>query len=486
MRTRVQGGWVVGFNGSTHELVPDGCVVYEDHRVLFVGRRFDGRVDREIDARGKLVSPGLINSHIHTGINAGQATALDTTKADYFGANYLSHSATRRGTAHGRRGERAEVVAAYGFWSALRGGATTIVDAGTLAGGADEATQVAVDLGIRAYLGPAFGSASHTFDGGRVALVWDEAKGLAGLERAVAYARQYDGAQGGRIRAILHPSHLETCTVDLLQRARQSADELGLPMQLHTANNHRQFYNILEQTGKTPFELLDSIGFLKERTGLAHCVFHNRHSWSRYPYADDLGIISRAGATAVHAPYKLAKIGLALESLESYRQRGINVALGTDTYPQDLVQEMRWAALMCRKVEENYRVGRPEHVFDAVTLAPARALGRDDIGRLAPGAKADIIVVNLLQVHFGAVHDPIKSLMECGNGSDVELAIVDGEILLENGRATRFDEGRLLEAVQAEGERLWASTPNWHHSGKELDEIVPTSYPIVGVHERSR
>lgn len=244
--------------------------------------------------------------------------------------------------------------------------------------------------------------------------------------------------------------------------------------------NQREFHGILQTHGQTPIELLHSIGFLKPRTGLGHCVFHNRHSWCHYPYGDDLKRLADGGVTVVHAPYKYAKMGIALESFERYRAQGVNLAIGTDTYPQDVVHEMRWAALMCRLTDGSFRVGRPQDVFDAATLGGAHHLGRDDLGRLAPGAKADIIVVDLLQMHYGAVHDPIKSLVECGSGRDVETVIVDGQALVEKGQATRVDEQALLGAVQAEGERLWHAVPQWHWSGKTLDEIAPPSYPVRG------
>jgi cytosine/adenosine deaminase-related metal-dependent hydrolase len=139
---------------------------------------------------------------------------------------------------------------------------------------------------------------------------------------------------------------------------------------------------------------------------------------------------------------------------------------------------MRWAALMCRMADGSFRVGRPQDVFDAATLGGAHHLGRDDLGRLAPGAKADIIVVDLRHLHYGAVHDPIKALVECGTGRDVETVIVDGQVLVEGGRAVRVDEQALLRDVQAEGERLWSAIPQWHWTARPLDEIVPPSYPI--------
>ncbi|MBI4190993.1 MAG: amidohydrolase family protein [Betaproteobacteria bacterium] len=478
MRTLIQGGWVVGYDGRGHELIPNGCVVFEDDRVLYVGRKFDGQVDRRIDAGGKLVSPGFVNCHLHPATNAVQSAFLDNLKADYFASNFIGYAAPRRGLKPPRAGDTAELAGVYGLWSAVRAGATTILDIGTMPGGPAAFTKVAGEMGVRAYLGPAFRSADYVFDGSRIMWQWDEAKGLAGLERAVAYIKEYDGAYNGRLRGMIYPGQLDTCTPELLRQARRWADELGVPIQLHAAMNQREFHRILEQHGQTPIELLHSIGFLKPRTGLGHCLFHNKHSWCHYPYGDDLKLLGDAGVTVVHAPYKYAKMGVALESFERYRAAGINLAIGTDTYPQDVIHEMRWAALMCRKADESFRVGRPQDVFDAATLGGARHLGRDDIGRLAPGAKADIIVIDLLQMHYGAVHDPIKSLLECGTGRDVETVIVDGQALLEDGKTTRVDERALLAAVQAEGERLWHAVPEWHWSGKPLDEIVPPSYPV--------
>jgi len=83
-------------------------------------------------------------------------------------------------------------------------------------------------------------------------------------------------------------------------------------------------------------------------------------------------------------------------------------------------------------------------------------------------------------MHYGAVHDPIKSLVECGSGRDVETVIVDGQTLIEQGKALRLDEAALLRAVQEEGERLWHAIPDWHWTGKTVDEIVPPSYPVRG------
>src|SRR3989442_1168747 len=168
MRTLIQGGWVVGYSGSGHELIPNGCVVFEDDHVIHVGPTFDGPVDRRVDATGKLVSPGLINCHLHAATNAGQAVFLDGLKADYFGSNFVGYVAPRRGAAVPRAGDRADVARTYGLWSALRAGPTAILDVCTIPGGPAAFPPITRDLGVRAYGGPAVPSPSYAFAVSRI------------------------------------------------------------------------------------------------------------------------------------------------------------------------------------------------------------------------------------------------------------------------------------------------------------------------------
>jgi cytosine/adenosine deaminase-related metal-dependent hydrolase len=107
-------------------------------------------------------------------------------------------------------------------------------------------------------------------------------------------------------------------------------------------------------------------------------------------------------------------------------------------------------------------------------------LGRDDLGRLSPGAMADIVLVDLRDLHYGAVHDPIRSLVEYGSASDIDTVIVDGRTLLEGRRALVVDEPALLQAVQRSGEQAWAAIREWHWHQATVDDIAPMSYPVDG------
>jgi cytosine/adenosine deaminase-related metal-dependent hydrolase len=477
VRTLIQGGWIVGYDGRGHQLWRDGVVVFEDDRIIHVGQRFEGQVDRHIDAGGMLVMPGLINTHLHLGTNAPHTFFLDHTKADYFGANFYAYSVPRRGAGESRATARADVEQLYGIWSAIRGGATTILDIGSR--NASDLVRVVGEVGARVYLGPAFKSYSYVFDErGRIEWDDDPASGSAGLERAVAFARDNDGAHGGRVRCLLYPAQLDTCSVELLKATRRAADETGLRISLHAAMNLIEFQRMLREHGRTSLQLLHEIGFLRDDVLLGHCVFHAHHSWAHYPYVDDLKLLADSGASVAHAPYKYAKMGIMLESLSRYQDMGINVALGTDTFPQDLISEMRLAGLMCRFAEGSFRAGDARSVFDAATLGGAKALGRDDLARLAPGCCADIVCVDLRRVHYGAVRDPIKALVEYGSGSDIDTVIVAGRELISGGHALALDEARLLAEVQESGERAWAGVSEWRWNHASVEEIAPMTYPV--------
>jgi cytosine/adenosine deaminase-related metal-dependent hydrolase len=172
------------------------------------------------------------------------------------------------------------------------------------------------------------------------------------------------------------------------------------------------------------------------------------------------------------------KLGILMESFDRYRNAGINMGIGTDTFPKDILSDMRYAAIASRVADKSFLSGHPRDVFNAITLGGAKMLGREDLGRLQPGAKADIAIVNLRDVAFGAVRDPIRSLMETAVSRDVRTVIVGGETLVDNGRYLRLNEQELLEKVQAKGEQVWDSVPKWHWTKKTIDEVVPPSFKM--------
>jgi 5-methylthioadenosine/S-adenosylhomocysteine deaminase len=477
MKTLVHGGDVVAYANGGHRLLRGGVVLFEDDRVTFVGRGFAGAVDRRIDATGKLVIPGLVNIHCHADVEAGGRLIADVGRRDYFHTGFLNYYAARRGVAALGPRQDPEVGGRFAMAEMLRNGCTTVVDIGVAA---ESHARIAGELGLRAYLSPAYKSADYVVDAaGRLSYEEHEAEGLAGLERAKAFIRTTAGAHDGRIQGMLFPYQVDTCSPALLRATRKTADELGVGIEIHAGQNLLEFHEILRRHTLTPVEYLADTGLLGPDTIVGHCIISTAHHLAALPAGRDLEILARSGASVAHCPLVFARRGNALESFAKYRRAGINVGLGTDTYPRDLISEMRWASNLCKIVERDFSVATAADVFTAATLGGAHALRRDDLGRLAPGAKADLVLIDMRSFRIGPYRDPVRALVQCGTADDVDRVIVDGRTVVEDGHVVGLDEAALLADAQAEAERLWSTVPEWHWQGLSAEQLSPSSFPAL-------
>jgi 5-methylthioadenosine/S-adenosylhomocysteine deaminase len=479
MKTLIRGGYVIGFNGKSHEILKDGMVVLENDTVSFVGFSYPGPVNKTLDARGKLICPGFINTHIHANANIGDYFLNDPGKTDYFGSNYLTYLTPKKGVRGPQGREDFRVSGKFALVQAIKNGSTTIQVYGGGAAGGDDFVAMVGELGLRAYLAPSFRNVNFYYEEtGALRYVWDDAIGEEGLQQAVAFIQKHQGSYNGRIQGMLYPRQPDTCTPELLKKTKEVAKQLGVGIQIHAAINLIEFHQIIMKYGKTPIAFLDSLGFLGPEVILGHCVFITGHSWTALPRGNDLKLIADSGASISHCPFKYAKFGIALESFDHYVDKGVNVSLGTDSYPMDMVNEMRIASLANRFVERDYLAGSYRDVFKAATLGGAQALGRDDIGRLCAGAKADLLIVNIRKTDYGAVFDPIKALIEYGSGRDIETVIIDGRIVVDEGQFIGIDELDLLTKVQSEAEIVWDKISEWDFKGRRADEISPWAFPL--------
>jgi 5-methylthioadenosine/S-adenosylhomocysteine deaminase len=495
MKTLVRGGWVVGFANGTHTLVPDGVVVYEGDRVVHAGRRFDGRADAEIDARGKLVCPGFIDTHVHSGHRASHRLITDTGRPDYFGQPFFEISVPRQGTrvsgdpryarptdADADAGNR--LLATFTIAEMLRNGTTTFMEFGSQVR-VQEALLVEVErLGLRAYLGPGYDSGRWVGGkGGRLTRVIDEAAGEKEFESALAFIRRVDGTLDGRVRGLLAPREIDTCTLDLLRATRKAADELGLPILMHAAYSVIELYETVMEHRMTPIELMDTLGLLAPDVTIGHGNIVADNGYFGYSGGRDIELMGKHRVSVSHCPVNIARRARSLDSWQKYTEAGINMTLGSDTYPRDLIMQMRTASYFGKVMSKNLSAASAADVFEAATLGGARALGRDDLGRLAPGAKADILVIDLEtrdSLRFGPVRDPIKALVECGIGDDVETVIVDGVVRMRERVIPGLDIASLRRQAQAAGETVWSGLPGWDVLGRTAEQMSPWSFPLGG------
>jgi 5-methylthioadenosine/S-adenosylhomocysteine deaminase len=479
MRTHIEGGWVVAWNGKTHAVHEAGSVVFEDDRIVHAGAPYAGPADARIAAGGKLVSPGFINTHIHTAGNGGDYLLLDMAKNDYRTSNYMSFAAPLRGKMTPPPAPAVAALRAYVFLHALRNGTTTIIDVGGLRGDWEGYAKLVDDLGVRVYASPPFRDRDTYMDArGRLAYEEDVALGRERLKEAVGFVKRFDKTAQGRLRGMLNAAQVETCTEGLLRQGRDAARELDVPIHTHAGGNLIEFHQIMSEHRTTPIQFLADIGFLDDRALIGHGVFRGGHPWTGHPFGDDVKTLAERGATLGHCPYKYAKMAMTLHSFQRYLDAGVTIALGTDTFPLDIVSELRWASILAKTTDGHYQAGQHRDVYNAATLGGCRFIRRDDLGRLAPGAKADILLIDLDHIGAGMYADPIKALVDAGSGRDVDTVIVDGKVLVQGHRLTRVDEAEVYAKAREATRHYWSNVASWRWDGAGVDQITPPAFPI--------
>ena len=486
MKTMIQGGWVVGFGDGTHRIWENGQLVLEDDRVVFVGYGYPGRADRMVDARGKLVCPGFINTHAHVGveINVHMVDRLRAgSRARGLGVS-AEYALGEQGRSLSRQQMRAS--AAFGLAQLLRTGSTTVIDAGGSGtiwwlGNPPEDEEMLVDvageMGARLYVALAFRDyKTVTHPDGRFDYLHMPGYGRDLLDQAIAFVEKYGSRHEDRVRAFISPHAVDNNSPSLLSAAREAATELRVPIEVHCAQSVREVETIFRRHGTTPVGLLHEIGFLGPDVILGHAIFLSGHPVIADYGIDDLAILRETGTSVAHSPLPFLRGGDILHSLPRYIDAGVNVSVGTDMWPVDIIEEMRTAWYLGKVASGEPDRPSAEEVFEAATIGGARALGRTDIGRLAPGAKADVVVIDLTRFHYGPITEPIRALLTSGRGEDVERVFIDGREVVQAGCVRGVDMPALQRQADEVMEALIAAAVERDWAGRSRAEFLPRGH----------
>lgn len=476
MKTRINGGWVVACENGSHRIVRNGCVVYEGDKILYVGDSPELHADEVIDLPGALVSPGFIDTHVHSGHRALHKLLADTGRKDLFGQPYMEVTIPRAGTKiqgypnYLTREEAAidpgiSLHAAFTVAELLRNGVTTFVELGGHVIVQEALWKQCEALGVRGYLGPGYDSGRWASDAdGNLQRVAYPDGGLHLFQDAVAFIERAEAHPSDLVHGILVPREIENCSVDILRRTVAASRDLGVKMATHAGYNVIEFYETVRQHRKTPIELLDSVDMLTPDLNIGHANLISNSPKMNYSGGNDLGLMGGNKVSVSHCPINIVRRARVLDSWKSYREAGVNLTLGSDTYPRDMVMNMRTASYHGKVMSHDLTSASAEQVFEAATLGGAASLGRTDIGRLEAGARADIIAIAIDRpdvLRYGPVWDPIRSLVECGIGDDVSLVVTSGQVRMRDGRIPDADLGALRGAAQAFAEGVWSKVQEW-------------------------
>lgn len=472
-RIRIDAALVVAYEAGEHRLLRDGSIVVEGNQILYVGREFPGRVDLVVDARDRVVTPGLINTHTHLAGSPLDKSYIEDRGRRQFFMSGLAEMLPAREAAMDRDGQEACVD--YSMGELLRTGTTTVLEIGPLG---DYVADAAERAGLRVYIGQSYASGYwFTPDGKRIDYAWDEEAGFAGMRRAVDLIERLDGRANGRVRGYLSPMEVVTCSEALLRRSREVSESLGVPLALHVSESVFEFQEMVRRHGMTPVEWLQSIDFLTERCILGHVIFPAGSSWVQYQ-GDDLSILAQHGASVAHCVWVFARRGIAMESFPGYLAAGVNMTLGTDTAPQSMIEGLRWTAVLGKIMARRTDVATALDVFNAATLGGAKMLQRDDLGRIASGAKADLLFWNANSLFMTPLRDPLKNLVFNAQAEDLREVMIDGEWVVREGRPQRVDLDTVCRALQHAGERMWAEMGPGDWAGRDVDALSPQTLPL--------
>jgi cytosine/adenosine deaminase-related metal-dependent hydrolase len=484
MRTRLKAAFVVGFNGKSHELWRDGEVVFSADKIEFVGREFPGHVDKTVDYGHALIGPGLIDLDALGDLDSGVLGFENGDKREMgrlWSQDYLS-----QGPRESYSAEEEVFKYRYAFSQLIRNGITTALPITSMyyrawAEHYDEFAVVAGtagQMGLRVYLGPCFMSGmTYVREDRSLAQHWDEPRGLAGLKQSLRFFQDFDGAHGGLVRGILAPDRIETCTPALLTQTAALSEELQAPVRLHCCQSVYEFELVRELRQTTPLGWLEQLGLLTPRTILPHGIYISGHPRVSNPSQDDWHRLTASGVSIAHCPVVFARMGDALLSFGKYKESGINIGLGTDTWPPDLLHNMQVGLYVARVVENEASRTSAADMYNAATLGGAKALGRDDLGRLEPGAQADIVVFDLQGVHLGPFFDPFKNLILAGRGTDCRASYVAGRQLMENFELLGINSTEIQIQAQRQFEKLMASHSDRAFTNQKRDQLFHPVFP---------
>jgi cytosine/adenosine deaminase-related metal-dependent hydrolase len=234
---------------------------------------------------------------------------------------------------------------------------------------------------------------------------------------------------------------------------------------------------IHERFEKSSMDVLHEINFLTDRTLLPHGTNMGGVDPTRAKIDQELAWIAEAGSTIVHCPLVSLRHGSYLDSFTRLRKMGVNIGLGTDTWPADIVQNMHIGVMATRAADRSMEVTAADY-YTAATIGGADALGRRDLGRLMPGAKADITIFNLDGFHLGQFIDPIQTMVISGSGRDFSTVIVNGRVVMQDGELPGIDLAEMHARAQRQFDGLVASFPERSFQHPPIEEIFLPSFPV--------
>ncbi len=418
----------------------DRCEVLRGRDIVIRGNRIadvrpaveggSGGARETIPGDGLLAIPGLVNTHSHVPMGIFRGLAEDVDLATWFNDYMwpLESNLTADDVYWGMQLGLAEMI---------RAGVTAVADHYFHMDRAAEAVERA---GTRAALGWAvFGN-----------------QGAAGVERTASFAQELAGAAGGRITTWLAPHAPYTCDDGFLAAVAREAERLDLGIHIHAAETAEQTRASVAAHGRTPIQVLADTGILDRPTILAHCCGVT---------GDDVRLMAARRCGVAHAPKTYLKLAMGVTPVAKLRAAGVPVGLATDgpvsNNTLDVLESLRLMAMVAKHDAGDPRALPVAAALTIATRDSARVYGMpDDLGHLAPGFLADVVLLDQRAPHLWPPHDPAATLVYAARAGDVRTVICDGRVLMRDRELLTLDEAEILARVAESMQRLAHRVPD--------------------------
>jgi 5-methylthioadenosine/S-adenosylhomocysteine deaminase len=408
----------------------DLTIAIEGATIRSVGERApEGFAPREvIDGRELLALPGLWNAHCHAAMTLVRGWAEDLPFE-----RWLNERIWRAESAL----EEEDV-----YWGTLLA-ACELIRSGVVGFAdhyfyMDQAARAVEESGLRALLAWCFFGRDRS-----------EEVGGAGLEESAAFARRWQGQAGGRIRTALGPHSPYMCPPGALRGASRAAGRLGVPVHLHLAESDEQVRVSRATHGRAPVAHLEACGVLEGPTLAAHCLVVD---------GPEIELLAARRVQVARTPKTYLKLAMQDGSLRPLLDAGVRVALGSDgpasSSDLNLLEVLRLVGLLEKRRAGDAGVMPVLEILGLACGAGAEALGFGESGRIAPGAAADLVLLDTRAPHWCPRHDLAAGVVYASHPSDVRHLIVGGRFLLRDGSLTTLDEERIRLEVERRASRM--------------------------------
>ena len=430
MKRLFEAAGILAWRGGRFHYLENAYLAVDGDTISYIGtEKPEGRFDDVKDMTGKLLLPGLVNGHTHTGMSLLRGLGSDLPLKEWlFDTIFpVEDRLTDEDLRIGMELSLLEMIAS---------GTTAFTD---MYMGAGHCAPVVLASGMKANLCRPL----QSFDPD------EEPMTCRRMREMLALYDEWNGAGNGRIIVDFSVHAEYTCTEKMVRAAAEEAQKRGAGLHIHLSETEAEQRACLEKYGLTPAEWFDSLGAFGGRAYAAHGVWLT---------GSDRALLKARGVTVVHCPESNLKLGSGVADVPALVAEGLNVALGTDGAASNndlnMLEELHLCALLHKGIRRDPTALPMNEVLKMATVNGARLQGRADTGALAVGNKADIVAVDMDRPHLVPCVDPLSNLLYAAQGSDVCLTMADGHILYEDGAFLTLDKERILSEARRAAARL--------------------------------